>query len=343
MPASEKQAFVQALLSLKNDVPSQMGLGNRYDDYIQMHAASMPTGSKGWAHGGPAFLPWHRAFLRRFELDLGVALPYWDWTVNDTPDKEGWPFTPDFLGGTGRDADQKVMDGPFAFDAGKWTLNIQPPSSPLPNFLTRAIGSDPNAPFPPSAAEVEQGLTETPYDRAPWGPGARPSFRDRLEGFHGLGSLHNRIHNFVAGHMSDVHISPSDPAFFLHHVNIDRLWAEWQKRHPLEPYAPGDHEPDTLAGHRLNDIMRPWEKLTPVTVASTLKYWEAYRYDNVDIPANDPIGAVELPIGMRPFAVPAWVKENVPPLVAGHHDHRFDVSPEDLERFAAGDAPPHHH
>jgi len=33
---------------------------------------------------GRNFFAWHREMLARFETDLGVALPYWDWTADPT-------------------------------------------------------------------------------------------------------------------------------------------------------------------------------------------------------------------------------------------------------------------
>jgi len=37
---------------------------------------------------------------------------------------------------------------------------------------------------------------------------------------------HNPVHNIIGGAMSDMN-SPDDPIFWLHHANIDRLWAAW--------------------------------------------------------------------------------------------------------------------
>ena len=85
------------------------------------------TDMRNLAHRGPIFLPWHREFLRRFELDLqeevpGVALPYWDWAADaalvsddDTPPWKKSPiWQEDFMGGSGDpNNDYKVVDGPF--------------------------------------------------------------------------------------------------------------------------------------------------------------------------------------------------------------------------------------
>jgi len=45
---------------------------------------------------------------------------------------------------------------------------------------------------------------------------------------------HNLGHGWVGGDMSNPMISPNDPIFWMHHAQIDRIWAEWQKRNPGE-------------------------------------------------------------------------------------------------------------
>jgi tyrosinase len=43
---------------------------------------------------------------------------------------------------------------------------------------------------------------------------------------------HNLVHNNIAGFMGDF-MSPTDPIFFLHHANIDRLWDVWTRKQQL--------------------------------------------------------------------------------------------------------------
>ncbi len=48
-------------------------------------------------------------------------------------------------------------------------------------------------------------------------------------------SLHDTIHNIAggfSGHMSYIPFSAFDPIFFLHHANIDRIFAMWQTLYP---------------------------------------------------------------------------------------------------------------
>lgn len=63
----------------------------------------------------------------------------------------------------------------------------------------------------PTQGMVNQILKLTPF----------VAFQSNLEAIHG------NVHNAVGGDMGTAH-SPSDPLFFLHHANVDRLWAKWQ-------------------------------------------------------------------------------------------------------------------
>ena len=290
----EKAAFVNAVLALKQ-APSQMGLANRYDDYVQMHVDSM-TGGNNWAHRRPAFLPWHREYLRRFEQDLQaidptVNLPYWDWTVDNSAASSIWGA--DLMGGDGTGVNHKVETGPFAFDAGNWTISVHDPADGGFPYLRRNFGGDAFAPTLPSATQLTNCLTETPYDESPWNDSsALASFRNRLEGWFGAGSIHNRVHVWVGGADGTMlfSTSPNDPVFWLHHCNIDRLWVEWLKLHPAETYHPtggaGDSGP---VGHNFPDSMQPWGGGT--TVASmqdhhALDYW--YDTDEPDVTLTTP-------------------------------------------------------
>ena len=90
--------YVEGVLALKDPVrfpwPAVSGL-SIYDFFVFWHARSMmtltpPTQSdRNAAHSGPAFLPWHRYMLLRFEeylrgalQDQAFRLPYWDWAAD---------------------------------------------------------------------------------------------------------------------------------------------------------------------------------------------------------------------------------------------------------------------
>ena len=77
LTASEKAAFIAAVKALKAN-----GI---YDTFVAQHRAAFMASPNDPAHGGPAFLPWHREYLRRFELaleqiDPDVSIPYWDYS-----------------------------------------------------------------------------------------------------------------------------------------------------------------------------------------------------------------------------------------------------------------------
>jgi hypothetical protein len=36
----------------------------------------------------------------------------------------------------------------------------------------------------------------------------------------------------LSGGTMGLSLSPTDPLFWLHHANVDRIWGEWQTKHP---------------------------------------------------------------------------------------------------------------
>lgn len=295
LTASEKQDFIRGVKMLKTSPPLSIpGLTltatNRYDSFVEIHDRAMGTltpnpslpgdpRARNAAHQGPAFLPWHREFILRLEHELQLALsnnnfglPYWDWAADSAIDDRSESarstmvvWRDDFMGGQG----VPVSNG--AFRAGEWTI------FPSGN-LTRAFGSVVNT--LPTQGDVNAALQIGTYDTSPWHSGSTNSFRNQFEGWLPPNGLHNRVHLWVGGSMLPG-TSPNDPVFFLHHCNVDRIWALWQVCHPGVPYAPDDSEGDEHKGHRLNDRMFPWTTASDHRISELLDISAlGYSYDD---------------------------------------------------------------
>ncbi|MEU9480391.1 tyrosinase family protein [Streptomyces sp. NPDC048191] len=260
LSSAEKRDFVDAILELK-----QQG---RYDEFVTTHNAFITSDTDDadrTAHRCPSFLPWHRRFLLQFEqalqsINSSVTLPYWDWTADQTPASSLW--ADDFLGGDGRTEDGQVTSGPFAFADGRWPMNVRVDGR---TFLRRSLGTDVSD--LPSRDEVDTVLAMSTYDAPPWNSGSE-SFRNYIEGWQGP-NLHNRVHVWVGGQMLSG-ASPNDPVFWLHHCFIDKLWADWQVKHPSSGYEPVTAPPGVVG---LHDTMKPWNDVTPQDMLDSTKFY----------------------------------------------------------------------
>jgi tyrosinase len=249
-PDFDQQAFVDTVLKLK-----ELGI---YDNFVVQHRDAL-LGAEP-AHHGPGFLPWHREFLLRFEdtlqeINQKVTLPYWDWTVDNSPSPPLWDK--DFMGGNGDSTqDDKVTTGKFAEVNKEWEIrvfdkNSEPPDpqGPYP-FLRRALGRPDQLPTPTLVNDV---MKLVPYDPPPRNG---TSFRQALED-----DVHSLVHQWVGPSMLSI-CSPNDPVFWLHHCNVDRLWARWQSLNPGWPYPPSG--PNVPTGHGLDDeMMAVWTSFKP--------------------------------------------------------------------------------
>lgn len=127
-----------------------------------------------------------------------------------------------------------------------WLLGFTPTVILMgnPHTVTRNIGA---FSVLPDAASVAAAM----------GNGTFNPFASALEG------IHNSGHVWVGGSMMGVPMAPADPIFWMHHAEIDRIWAEWQAANPGQ--NPG------LAGSAA--IMDPWsENETDTRDISTLGY-----------------------------------------------------------------------
>lgn len=74
------------------------------------------------------------------------------------------------------------------------------------------------------------------------------------------GAVHGSVHNAVGGNMA-TGSSPSDPLFWLHHANLDRLWAEWQAKpeHATDnpPNQTDELQPPPIFGVAVSKVNKP--------------------------------------------------------------------------------------
>ncbi|WP_257453693.1 tyrosinase family protein [Archangium lipolyticum] len=271
------QQFIDGVLAIKDPArfpwPGQPGL-SIYDFFVAWHHQSMmlftpPTQrDRNSAHSGPAFLPWHRYFLLRFEGYLRTALsdndfrlPYWDWSadaaLSNPRQSPIWS--------------QEAL-GRFTQPA-IWQVRIVPGTRGLtrlaqPRPLDRDLGALGGA-LPTRDAVRTVLRNQVVYDAPPYNSSST-GFRNYLEGWEGPARIHNNVHVWIGGDMADS-TSPNDPIFYLHHCNVDRIWQAWRIRYPNAPYVPPQSASNNLAFHRIDDALYSvFREAAPVTPRSVL-------------------------------------------------------------------------
>ncbi|KAG9079785.1 hypothetical protein FS749_008244 [Ceratobasidium sp. UAMH 11750] len=250
LTSTQQAAFITAVKCLGDPVahPHSAGLSptgftsgiapvdttsSRYDDFVYGH---MDTNIKD--HFTGLFLPWHRWYLSAFEKALRDEcsytgyLPYWDWSL-DAADVSAAPVfssNPTTGFGTfGTAANNYVVtDGAFA------GVNRAYPSDhyvarnltayPFVNKIFPFDFANPNKKASDAFTPAEMSYIENNFS------GDFVSFAAYMDGVRAQG-MHNAAHlQFLPGDMSNPSFSPNDVIFFLHHANLDRVWAKWQSK-----------------------------------------------------------------------------------------------------------------
>lgn len=262
--------YCNAVIALKHTFPGGSTV-SIYDQFVAMHlcvwglrGGTGPSGGTDGAHGGPAFLPWHREYLRRYEealasVDPAVSLPYWNWGLGSQAETTDL-FQDARMGPRGGTVSTGYFaEAPTAQNPLGWA--IHPDLRPFVSALSRTGISGPNS--LPSEDAVFEALDKDVFS----------TFRPALESGSGLsaghGNMHNGVHMWMSGDMVRM-TSPNDPIFFMHHAQIDRIWDIWQRKHAgVVNY--NNSNISVGAGHGPNDNMWPWDAgaSAPGTVTPT--------------------------------------------------------------------------
>jgi len=247
-----------------------------------------------------------------------INIPYWDWTDpaslqtvfaadfmggNGDP-MQNWAVT----NGAFRKGNWEIkITDELSIDSLLANQTIL--TKPTP-FLIRNMGFNKGVAVQlPTEKEILNTLGITTYDSAPFDSSVDTvkSFRNALEGWRGTAgntcinsqmdvidlpgrrsTQHNIVHVYVGGIFTangktslgnmTQNTSPNDPVFWIHHANIDRLWASYSKRHGNN-YQPATGAPQ---GHNLNDVMEPFSfKKDGINKPSAVlnEAWLGYQYE----------------------------------------------------------------
>jgi hypothetical protein len=171
-----------------------------YEKIAGLHGSPSPSYC---IHGYPGFLTWHRAYLYAYEealrcINPDITLPFWNWSSGPSTGVPAACRDATYEDRNGDTVDNPLFAGPL-------------PSSSGGGFTSRRADIDSTS-FDDIATSAQSASSQTTFS----------NFQTAINGPHG--SVHVR----VSGNMGTVATAGFDPIFYLHHANVDRLWAIWQ-------------------------------------------------------------------------------------------------------------------
>ncbi|PMD60640.1 Di-copper centre-containing protein [Hyaloscypha bicolor E] len=215
------------------------GIKSRSDDFQALHVAL--SYRIHWVIGYfDQFLYFYRGFLHFYEKTLpencgySSAQPYWNWSL-DIDNGASFAESPIFdsvygFGGNGacifnwtgffgnstptNSGGGCIQDGPFI----SYNLSVGPGSSVTNHCIRRNFNN--NSARWGKVTQVANTTKQSNFEAFRQEAGG--VFRPPPNKIHGSG------HGMISGEMGNVFSSPGDPLSYLHHANLDRVWAFWQ-------------------------------------------------------------------------------------------------------------------
>lgn len=261
-------------------------------------------------HGDTLFPTWHRPYLAAFEQFLqaeaikiaasypenqrglyqqaatNFRLPYWDWATAATA-QTGLPqiisqdnVTINAPNGTTQirnplaSYEFQVIPGDFTGDFAGYKRTLRRPDQSGNSNM-----ADSSEQIKSNASALQLGVRNI-FDVNEWLDFSNHrtttgTTSNGISSHTSIENLHDSLHGLLggAGHMGNPDYAAFDPVFFLHHCNVDRLFAIWQATYPtvfVQPFAE-DGGTFTVRDGELQNQSSP---LTPWRRSDTT-YWSS--------------------------------------------------------------------
>ena len=241
--------FKAAIAAMRTEPSSMLPDATTYEYFVRIHSSrGVLPGTQSTHYMGinadPAstpgtyrFLPWHRRMLMHFEQELRRI----DRTLSPgEPTPLSLPYW-------------KWVD-PFP----AWLSDVPPLNRSLATYAA-------SMPMPLDVDNV-MSAAERANDNS---ISAYAWFSRAMEGLETGVAAHNTVHAYCGDTMREIMNSPGDPAFYLLHAEVDRLWHIWSLSHPGQT--------PTLFG--ADAVMDPWPESYDALMSIAAL---GYRYESED-------------------------------------------------------------
>ncbi|CAI4223790.1 unnamed protein product [Auanema sp. JU1783] len=273
---SERSAYATAFQSVA-------GTNGIYRTLSGWHSS---TSTSPAAHSGPAFLPWHREFIKRLEIGIrtlrvngafpyvNLAVPYWDSTldddlrfaINNSP-TNSIMFSNVLMGSVLNGLVSDGYFGSFSGTQGRVRRRLDQYNGQTTVFRSQDVGDI------VTYHQIENLLAATSGSSL---SGCNYN-RSALEFRHG------DVHVWVGGHMETTTTSTNDPIFFMHHAFVDKIWEDYRQQRQTRSQRESQYNTRTNCynnNHRINAVMTPFRLFVVEDGLSNRYTDELYSYDS---------------------------------------------------------------